>query len=82
MNPQELFGVIVRGFGLWAIVLAVSAANGIAQMYGLRTMNYLDWQPAGLFAALYLLAGFFAVRKADAIVKFAYSPTPPDSNSN
>jgi hypothetical protein len=35
-------------------------------------MSNFDWQPAGLFAAFYFMVGFALLRKADAVVAFAY----------
>jgi hypothetical protein len=72
MTERQLFGVVVRGFGLWSIVSGISAIHGIVQIFGVRSMSNFDWQPAGLFAAFYFMVGFALLRKADAVVAFAY----------
>ncbi len=81
MTERQLFGVVVRAFGLWCIVLGVSAIHGIIQIFGVRTVSNFDWQPAGAFSAMYFIAGFALLRKADAVVAFAYpAPKPEISN--
>jgi hypothetical protein len=82
MDYQQIFGVLVRAFGLWAIILGLSAAATMARFYGGAHMiaNY-DWQTEGFFVAMYLVVGLFLLRKADLIITFAYPPqelTPPD----
>jgi hypothetical protein len=44
-------------------------------------MSNFDWQPAGAFAALYFIAGFALLRKADAVAAFAY-PAIKSETSN
>jgi hypothetical protein len=83
MTGRKLFGVVVRAFGLWSILLGVSAIHQIAELYGVRNMSIYDWEPAGVFAAFYLAAGFFLLRKSELVVEFAYSERsskPSDSN--
>jgi hypothetical protein len=83
MTEGKLFGVVVRAFGLWSILLCFSAVNGIAQLYGVRNMSVYDWQPAGAFAAFYLVAGIFLLRKSESVVEFAYTertPKPSDDS--
>ena len=75
MTERKLFGVVVRAFGLWSIVLGVSAINGVVRIFGVRTIENFDWQPAAAFAAFYLVAGLVLLRKSELIVVFAY-PTP------
>jgi hypothetical protein len=72
MTERQLFGIVVRAFGLWSLFLGLSAIHGIVEIFGVRSMSNFDWQPAGLFAALYFIAGFVPLRKADAVVAFAY----------
>ena len=81
MTDKQLFGVVVRAFGIYSIVLGVSAVHGIIQIFGVRTMSNFDWQPAGAFAALYFIAGMALLRKPDAVVAFAYPAEKPE-NSN
>jgi len=84
MTDRKLFGVVVRAFGLWSIIIGVSSIHGIVQIYGVRTINYFDWQPAAAFAVVYLAAGLALLRKSESIVEFAFPAQglrPPD-NSN
>jgi hypothetical protein len=81
MTEKDFFGVVVRAFGLWSIVLGVSAIHGIVQIFGIRTMSYFDWQPAVAFATLYFIAGFALLRKASAVVAFAYPSAKPEISS-
>jgi uncharacterized ion transporter superfamily protein YfcC len=67
-----LFGVVVRAFGLYSIVLGASAIHAVIQVLGVRTMGYYEWQPAAAFASLYIVAGIVLLRKSDLIVDFAY----------
>ncbi len=83
MSSRQLFGVVVRAFGLYAIVLGVSATHGIVQTFGVRTIAYFEWQPAAVFAILYLAAGLALLRKSESIVGFAYpaeSQTTPGNS--
>ena len=88
MKPQELFGVIVRGFGLYLVVLAVEGVHSLIGVLDARMVAYLNlpevsWLRAISSVALYLVAGFFLLKKADSIVTFAYSPpasSPENSN--
>jgi len=73
MTERKLFGVVVRAFGLWSIVLGVSAIHGVIQVFGVRTISNYEWQPAAAFAAFYLVAGIVLLRKSEPIVQFAYS---------
>jgi hypothetical protein len=73
MTERKLFGVMVRAFGLWSIVLGVSAIHGVIQIFGVRTISNYDWQPAVAFATFYLVAGIALLRKSEPIVEFAYS---------
>jgi hypothetical protein len=81
MTERQLFGVVVRAFGLWSIVSGVSSIHGIVQLFGVRTMSNFDWQPTGLFAALYFIAGFLLLRKADVVVAFAYPAVKPETSN-
>ena len=72
MTERQLFGVVVRAFGLWSIVLGVSAIHGVIQIFGVRTITNYDWQPAVAFGAFYLVAGIVLLRKSETIVEFAY----------
>ena len=85
MGAQQLFGVVVRAFGLWFILVGFEAMNGVIQVFGLRSMNQYDlnWQPAVAFAALYWVAGLVLLRKSELIVQFTYGPQaskPPDNS--
>lgn len=84
MTERKLFGVAVRAFGLWFILLGVSAIHGIAQLYGVRNMSVYDWEPAGAFAVFYFLGGILLLRKSELVVDFAYversSKPPGDSD--
>jgi hypothetical protein len=84
MTETKLFGVVVRAFGLWFIVLSLSAIHGVIQIFGVRTIDNFDWQPAIAFAAFYLVAGIVLLRKSELIVEFAYSAqsSKPLDNSN
>jgi hypothetical protein len=84
MTERKLFGVVVRAFGLWSIVLGVSAIHGVIQIFGVRTINNYDWQPAVAFAAIYFVAGIMLLRKSETIVDFAYPPqgSEPLNNSD
>ena len=73
MTERKLFGVVVRAFGLWSIVLGVSAIRGVIQIFGVRTIENYDWQPAVAFTAIYFVAGIVLLRKSEPIVEFAYS---------
>ena len=42
MTERKLFGVVVRAFGLWSIVLGVSAIRGVIQIFGVRTIENYD----------------------------------------
>jgi hypothetical protein len=44
-------------------------------------MSNFDWPPSGLFAALYFIAGFLLLRKADAVVAFAYPSVKPETSN-
>jgi hypothetical protein len=81
MTERDFFGVVVRAFGLWFIVLGVSAIQGIVQIFGIRTMSNFDWQPAGAFATLDFIAGFALLRKASAVVAFAYPSAKPETSN-
>ena len=72
MNSRQLFGVVVRAFGLYSIVLGASAIHALIQVFGVRTMGYYEWQPAAPFVCLYIVAGIVLLRKSDLIVGFAY----------
>lgn len=77
MNSRQLFGVVVRAFGLYSIVLGASAIHALIQVFGVRTMGYYEWQPAAAFVCLYfvclyIVAGILLLRKSDLIVGFAY----------
>ena len=84
MSERKLFGVVVRAFGLWSVVLCVSAVHGVVQIFGVRTINNFDWQPAAAFAILYLAVGIVLLRRSESIVEFAYaaqgSTEPNDSD--
>jgi hypothetical protein len=72
MNSRQLFGVVVRAFGLYSIVLGASAIHAVIQAFGIRTISYYEWQPAAAFAVLYIAAGIVLLRKSHLIVCFAY----------
>jgi hypothetical protein len=72
MTDKNLFGVVVRAFGLWAIILGIYAINGLIRLTGLGHMGYYEWEPAAAFAGLYLAAGLLLLRKSELIVEFAY----------
>ena len=90
MDYEKIFGVIVRTFGLWSIMLGVSSAFTMIRVYGgLEHIQYYEWQGTGLIILMYLLGGVFLLGRADLIVAFAYRPkestspeesTPPESN--
>jgi len=84
MTERKLFGVVVRAFGLWSILLGASAIHGIIQIFGVRTIENFDWQPAAAFAAIYFVAGIVLLRKSELIVEFAYPAqgSKPLDNSN
>ena len=88
MKPQELFGVIVRGVGLYFVVLGIREVHSQIGILDARVVAYLNlpetsWLRLVASVALYFLAGFFLLKKADAIVTFAYTPpTSPPENSN
>jgi len=65
--------VVVRAFGLWFVVLSLSAIDRVVEVFGVRTITIYDWQPAAAFAAFYLVAGIVLLRKSEPIVEFAYS---------
>jgi hypothetical protein len=73
MTERKLFGVVVRAFGLWFIVLGFSAIHAMVQLFGVKYMSVYDWQPAGAFAIFYFLAGIFLLRKSEVVVDFAYA---------
>jgi hypothetical protein len=85
MDYQQIFGVIVRTFGLWSIVLGLSSAFTMVRVYGgLGKMNYYDWQTEGLFVVMYVLGGVFLLRRADLVIAFTYplkeSTQPEETN--
>jgi hypothetical protein len=84
MTERKLFGVVVRAFGLWSIVLGVSAVHRVVEIFGVRTISDYEWQPAVAFAAIYFLAGIVLLRKSELIVEFAYPAqgSKPLDNSN
>lgn len=82
MTERKLFGVVVRAFGLWSIVLGVSAIHGVIQIFGVRTVSNYDWQPAVAFAAFYMVAGIGLLRKSEPIVEFAYASRDSKSTDN
>jgi hypothetical protein len=88
MKAPELFGVIVRGVGLYFVVLGLQEVHGRIGIFDARMVAYLNlpemsWLRLVASVALYFLAGFFLLKKADAIMTFAYTPrTSPPENSN
>jgi len=79
-----LFGVVVRAFGLYSIVLGASAIHAVIEALGIRTISYYEWQPAAAFAFLYIVAGIVLLRKSDLIVDFSYpvDVSRPSGNSD
>jgi hypothetical protein len=72
MNAREWFGVVVRVFGLYFIILGISYIGTIFQLFGIQHIEYFDWEPQGAFAICYFLLAVFFVRRADAIVGFSF----------
>jgi uncharacterized membrane protein len=72
MTERQLFGVVVRAFALYIINEALWQIEGIVRIFGVREINNFDWQPAAVFAAIYLVAGLLMFRHAPAIVTLAY----------
>ena len=74
MTPKDWFGVLVRGAGLYLIVIAIG--QGAAALLE-REMDPLHVSSSRMpYCLLYLGAGVLAIRFADAVVRFAYPDRP------
>lgn len=73
-SPQDLFGVVVRSFGLYFL--------GEAGLYFISGMTARGSEYSGLrenspIVFFYLLAGLFLLTQANFVIRYAY-PEPKD----
>ncbi|MGE3999396.1 MAG: hypothetical protein AB7I48_04215 [Planctomycetaceae bacterium] len=88
MNPRDWFGVSVRVFALWPLLLSME--NGLYFMdfqFGLASQELFGLGNAGefnhirylVYAVGYALFALGLLRAAPRLVEWAY-PTPPDDS--
>ena len=77
MTDRQLFGVVVRTFGLVFFMFGISATNTIVQTVQLKALYAYDWQKSAWFVVIYFLIALFLLRKADFLVDIFYQPSAP-----
>jgi ABC-type sulfate transport system permease component len=82
MTERKLFGVVVRAFGLWSIILGLGSIHRVVQIFGVQNIENYDWQPAVAFAVFYLAMAVVLLRKSELIVDFAYPVQSPKPTGN
>jgi len=73
MKPRDLFGVLVRGGGLWVAWYGFyDALYAIIERMGLLPTAQISAQTHALYAFVYFVLAIIVIRTADHIVNFAY----------
>jgi len=82
MKAKEIFGLIVRVFGLaafgWGFWYLYSAVFMWMHSESMGTFASRDYIAAG---AMCIVVGLFLLRKADWVADFTYSDSPPKKDS-
>jgi hypothetical protein len=80
MTPRDWFGVLVRGGGLYMLIVAIN--QDIAAIIEGELRNWPEFRRSYVvYCITYLVLGSIALRGANMIVRFAYpeEPTRPSS---
>lgn len=89
MTSKDWFGVVVRTIGLWTIFKAASQSLSVFTIMGGFFEGFSDSQisqrgrtiGAMMFIVFEFGVGFLLLRRADAVVSFAFPTRPSDSDS-
>jgi len=81
MKPSQAFGVIVRTFGLLALVASLAYALSVITVLfsPCCTANDRPWTHYLIAGLIWFLVGWFLLRRANRIVAFAYRLSDSDA---
>ena len=75
MTPRDWFGLLVRGGGLYMLIVAIN--QGIAAIIEGELRNWPEFRRSYVvYCITYLVLGSIALRGANMIVRFAYPEEP------
>ncbi len=78
MSPRDLFGVVVRGIGVWTCIQGVTAAYyAILKTVQIAPVSSISPAYDRLMAAFYLALGLGLIVLADYFVRLIYGARRP-----
>lgn len=81
MTPRDLFGIVVRVFGLLLFLYAIwYLIYGVATIVGLPEENPEYKIAYFITGTACLLGGLYLLRGAPLLMRFAYPPKPQDQD--